>query len=330
LRARDIKESIINVIESGENLPLHIWGSAGIGKSDTVRQAAKELGIGLKDVRMTLLDPTDLRGIPIPRGDTAYWLQPVFLPNVERDGERGILFLDELNAAPPLVQASGYQLVLDREIGEYKLPKGWVIMAAGNNAGDGGVTHRMPSPLANRFIHLDFEVSIEDWTAWAMKSDISLEVIGFLNFRVGQLNNFDAKRDKKAFPTPRSWAYVSNLMDFPDSIRYAMITGTVGEGSAAEFIAYLNVYRDLPDLDRILNGGNEKPQDRGLMYATITGLTAKAKEEHINHLIDYLLLYDPEFAVMGIQMLLPNHKKAIVQSETFRNKFARTFKEILV
>ena len=155
MRASDIKAVLRLAIESGNHKPIFLWGPPGVGKSQIIREIADEKKIGLVDLRMALLDPTDLRGIPIPKDNQAFWLPPTFLPNIARDGERGIFLLDELNAAPPLVQASGFQLVLDRRVGEYTLPPLWMIVAAGNRLGDRGITHRVPSPLINRFTHLE-------------------------------------------------------------------------------------------------------------------------------------------------------------------------------
>jgi MoxR-like ATPase len=142
--------------------PAFVWGAPGVGKSDTMRQVTAALNRVLIDIRAVLLDPVDLRGLPSINGDSrAHWCPPAFLPT----GGEGVLFLDELNAAPPLTQAACYQLVLDRQLGEYRLPDGWTVIAAGNRETDKAVTHRMPSALANRFVHLDFEVNLDDWVA---------------------------------------------------------------------------------------------------------------------------------------------------------------------
>ncbi|MGC2744685.1 MAG: MoxR family ATPase, partial [Candidatus Angelobacter sp.] len=158
--------------------PVFVWGGPGIGKSALIRQLAGSLKKSLRDVRALLLDPVDLRGLPYFSDGQSKWATPEFLP---KDGE-GILFLDELNAAPAMVQASCYQLVLDRKLGEYTLPDGWAVIAAGNHDSDRGVTTRMPTPLRNRFVHLDFEVDLQDWSEWAIQSGIRAEVIAFLRF----------------------------------------------------------------------------------------------------------------------------------------------------
>ena len=126
---------------------------------------------------MTLLDPTDLKGIPFLKENEAIWAAPNFLPRPDAKG--GILFLDELNSAPPSVQAAAYQLILDRRIGEYTLPENWSIVAAGNRESDRGVTHKIPSPLANRFVHFEMEHSVSDWRDWAFRTQVEDDIISF-------------------------------------------------------------------------------------------------------------------------------------------------------
>jgi hypothetical protein len=153
MKASSICSVLGGLVEARQ--PVFAWGGPGIGKSAIVSQLADRLGIPLKDVRALLLDPVDLRGLPFLRSDgRSKWATPEFLPQTGS----GILFLDELNAAPAMVQASCYQLVLDRRLGEYALPDGWAIIAAGNRDSDRAVTTRMPTPLRNRFVHLEFEV----------------------------------------------------------------------------------------------------------------------------------------------------------------------------
>ena len=145
--------------------PVFLWGPPGVGKSSVVASIAKKQKLELLDIRASLLDPTDLRGIPAIENGKAIWTPPSFLPHDPKS--KGLLFFDELNAAPPLVQASLYQLTLDRRIGEYILPDGWRIFGAGNRAEDASVVFRMPAALSNRFVHVDFEVNVDDWSEWA-------------------------------------------------------------------------------------------------------------------------------------------------------------------
>ncbi|HKI82063.1 MAG TPA: MoxR family ATPase, partial [Pseudodesulfovibrio sp.] len=223
-----IKTSLRSLIPLGQ--PVFLWGAPGVGKSQVVAQVAEELGRELIDIRAVLLDPVDLRGLPSVDGQVARWNPPAFLP---REGT-GVLFLDELNAAPPLVQAACYQLVLDRRVGEYELPEGWAVVAAGNRETDRAVTHRMPSALANRFVHLDFSVDVNDWLAWAEQAGLGREVLDFIRFRPNLLHAFDPRQNEKAFPSPRSWEFAARVLAVkPDpEVELGLLKGTVGPGAA--------------------------------------------------------------------------------------------------
>ena len=195
MRPIEVSEAIS--VYATANVPVMLWGQPGVGKSDVVRQlAAKTPGKFLNpltgkkerkvfDVRLALLDPTDLRGIPYydPEMKTARWGQSCILPMMDREEDQdAILFLDEINSAPPVIQAAAYQLVLDRKVGEYELPKGVTIIAAGNRQSDKGVVFQMPTPLLNRFAHIDFTVSNDDWIEFAVGAGIHPSIIGFINF----------------------------------------------------------------------------------------------------------------------------------------------------
>ncbi len=230
--------------------PTMLWGPPGIGKSQVVRQAADGLGVGLIDVRASQLDPVDLRGVPSIANGRTVWCVPDFFPS---DGE-GLFFLDELDKAAPAVQAGLLQLLLDREMGSYRLPDGWWVVAAGNRTEDKAGSNRMISPMMNRLIHLDVECSLEEWKAWAIRSNIRPEVRAFINFRPERIYGFTPSSTEKAFPTPRTWEFVSQILDSvadPDLLP-DLIAGTVGLGAQAEFSAFLTQWALLPDVDRLL------------------------------------------------------------------------------
>lgn len=282
--------------------PVFLWGPPGVGKSQVVQQITRELEVDCTDVRAVLLDPVDLRGLPHINGDhRAHWATPDFLP---QDG-KGVLFLDELNAAPPLVQAACYQLVLDRRIGEYILPEGWAVIAAGNRESDRAVTHRMPSALANRFVHINFEADVEDWTAWALRHGIKNEVIAFLRFRPELLHQFEGRADEKAFPSPRSWEFVSNVLgQNPSSdVEYDLLAGTVGEGAAIEMLGFLRIFRSLPSPDAVLinPSGAIVPEDPAALYALCGALAKKASDNNFGRLIAYALRLPAEFSVLLVR-----------------------------
>jgi MoxR-like ATPase len=280
--------------------PVFIWGGPGIGKSALVHQLADSQEMALQDIRALLLDPVDLRGLPFLGNDgRSKWATPEFLPQA---GE-GVLFLDELNAAPAMVQASCYQLVLDRKLGEYTLPPGWAIIAAGNRDSDRAVTTRMPTPLRNRFVHLEFEVDAQEWSEWAIQNGIRAEVIAFLRFRPELLSMFD--RDANAFPSPRSWEFVSRILDSaPDqAIEHELFAGAVGTGAATEFSAFLRMFRDLPNIDAILLNPLQEPvpENAAAQYAVASALARCASDINFDRVCQYLERMPTEFSVLCVR-----------------------------
>ena len=309
-----IKQSLRTLIPLGQ--PVFIWGAPGVGKSQVVAQVAGELGLELTDIRTVLLDPVDLRGLPSVRGDVAHWCPPSFLPT---EGE-GILFLDELNAAPPLVQAACYQLVLDRRVGEYVLPDGWIVVAAGNRETDRAVTHRMPSALANRFVHLDFSVDVAAWLQWAESAGIGEEVLAFIRFRPKLLHDFDPKKDVKAFPSPRSWEFAARILaSAPDpEVELSLLKGTVGPGAAAEFAGFSRMFRQLPDPDAVINHPDTAtvPEEPATLYALCEALAKRAGAETAENIVTYASRLPSEFGVLLVRDAVKNHR-GVVETPAF-------------
>lgn len=316
---------------SDAKLATFIWGAPGVGKSQVVAQVAKELDFQFTDVRAILLDPVDLRGLPHINGDhKAHWCPPDFLPT----SGNGILFLDELNAAPPLVQAACYQLVLDRRLGEYTLPDGWRIVAAGNRESDKAVIHRMPAPLANRFAHLQFDVDVNVWVAWALASGIQTELIAFIRFRPELLHKFDPKSADKGFPSPRAWEFVSRILaQQPDTlIEFELIKGVVGEPAAVELMAFLKIFRSLPHPDLILNDPEhaEVPKDVNVAYALVGALTHRASEQNFSRLVTYFNRLPDEFSVLAIRDCLAMDKKQVLVNTRAYIEWAAKHADVLM
>jgi len=309
VRATDLISAIDSLVE--QRVPTFLWGAPGIGKSSIVKQIAKSKEIGFIDLRLALMDPTDLKGIPFYDKDlhSALWAPPAFLP---KDKE-GILFLDELNSAAPTVQASAYQLILDRRVGEYELPDGWAIVAAGNREGDRGVTYRMPSPLANRFVHFEMDVNVEDWRLWAYGSGVDERVISYISYKNEHLFTFDPKSDVKSFATPRSWEYVNSVLrsSVSDDLLLDIISGAVGRDAATSFLAFCKVMNKLPDIKSILETGSGEYSDKvDVLYALSTGLVSAylkdKSDEKLENLLRYTLELKSEFAVIVVQDLQRN------------------------
>lgn len=308
MNPQSTKRALSHLIE--RKVPVFLWGPPGIGKSSIVSQIAKDKSVGFIDLRLSLLDPTDLRGIPFFDSNTneAIWAPASFLP----DGsvEEGILFLDELNAAAPMVQASAYQLILDRKIGEYTLPEGWSIVAAGNRESDRGVVFRMAAPLANRFVHLEMEASVDDWRMWATSAGVDATIIGFISHRPDALFTFDTKSDSRSFATPRTWAYVNEIVQSTpeDDLLMPLISGTIGEDLAAAYLGFKIVAGDLPDVDSILDGScSDMPEDPSALHLLTSALsmrmTQSTSTKKLNNVINYSLNMPGEFAIMLIQDL---------------------------
>jgi hypothetical protein len=281
-----------------------------VGKSSLVRKVADILILNLVDIRATLLDPVDLRGLPRLSEDVAIWAPPAFLP---RSGA-GILFLDELAQAPPLVQAACLQLCLDRKLGEYTLPGGWSVVAASNRAEDRAGTHRVISPLLNRFIHLDLEVSVDDWQGWAVLAKIAPEVRAFIRFRPGLLFQFDASSNPRAFATPRSWQFVSDVLsDTPPELLHRVVAGCVGDGPAAEFVGFLQLYKELPDIDTALTAPDTTPVPRepAVLYALVGALVERCRADAglVANFIKYASRMPDEFALLALRDLISHKPK---------------------
>lgn len=282
--------------------PAFLWGPPGVGKSEVIALLATQLKRSLLDVRALLLDPVDLRGIPtITQAGETRWAPPIFLP---KGKGKYILFLDELNAAPPLVQAACYQLILDRKIGEYELPKDCIVIAAGNRDTDRAVTSRMPSPLANRFVHIDFDVDLTDWIRWALTAGIKTEIIAFLRYRPELLHKFDPQTTAKAFPTPRSWEFVSQLLALANrDVEYDLISGAVGEGAASELLGFLKIFRNLPDPDVVILSPDtaDVPEDPATLYAICGALSSRASEQNFGNILKYAKRLPIEFSVLMVK-----------------------------
>ena len=262
-----LTKSLNTLIENKVKHSVFIWGAPGIGKSSAVTQVAKDKDLELIDLRISQLAPTDIRGLPYTKDGRAHFAPPSFLPT---DGE-GILFLDELNMASPSVMGIAQQLILDRQVGDYKVPEGWFIVAAGNRTEDRAAISQMPAPVANRFIHFHIDSSLDSWKEYAIGAGINEKILAFLNFRPQLLYNFE--KNQSAWPSPRSWEFANTLLNIDLSIESA-----VGSGAASEFYAYQTIYTELPNVDLIFDGKDiPVPHEPSLIYAVCGALINRAK-----------------------------------------------------
>lgn len=288
------------------NIPAMLTGKPGVGKSDIVRQLAAALNCGLLDVRASLLDPVDVRGIPSVENGVTRWNPPTFLPIVERDGETGILFLDELTNAPISTQAALYQLVLDRQIGEYKLPPGWRIVAAGNSQSDRAAANRMSSALANRFAHIEAESDAPSFCAHARRSGFHPAIPDFIDWTAHKgdsLLHVMPKDDSKAFPTPRAWERVSDFIkSAPADLWHMGVAGIVGATAGAAFMGFVEVWRTMPKLADVFANPKSAPVplESSGRYAVACAVARMMTAANVGAGIVYLERCGAEFATMAL------------------------------
>lgn len=302
---------------------VFLWGKSGIGKSSVVKQIAKKLNLKINDVRLSQLDSIDLRGFPCPdmANGKMHWLPADFLPK-ETDPP-GILFLDECNAALPAVASGAYQLVLDRAIGNYRLPDHWSIVAAGNNIGDRGITHSMPAPLNNRFIHLDFELDVDDWSKHAQEDGIHRNIRSYIRFQPGSLHDFDAAINPRSFPTPRSWYMVNTIYNsgYSSADTFEILKGVIGEGHAAKFVGFCRDIATMPDIDSILlNPEKAKlPGSQAVMHAVVTTLVDdKTTTANFDRIMKYVARLPREIQVVYVRSSLVKDED-ISQCDTYKD-----------
>ena len=319
--------------------PIFIWGPPGIGKSELVSGLVDSGDLGravMIDMRLALMEPTDLRGYPFrnPETNTMEWSPPADLPTAEFAAQYDtvVLFMDELNSAPPSVQAAAYQLVLNKRIGQYLLPQNTIIVAAGNRETDRGVTYRMPAPLANRFRHVNMEVNFEDWQRWAIMNMVHPDVVGYLTYAKSDLFDFNPKTSSQAFATPRSWIYVSEML-YVDGFdgagareQKAELAGAVGEGMAVKFMEHRKVAADLPTPEEVINGLVDKLKEKvakeiSAKYSLVTNVAYELNgiykqtgvdaefNKYFNNTVKFAFKnFEPEMVVFLFKTIMKDYK----------------------
>ena len=317
-----------------------IWGAPGVGKSSMVHKLGETLKQQLKkkvvvrDIRLLLFNPVDLRGIPVAdaQREFAIWLKPKIFDFDPSDKVVNILFFDELPNAPQSVQNAALQIVQDRQIGEHRIPDNTLIIGAGNRVTDRAGANRLTTSMANRFQHFTAVPSIQDWKQWAIPAKIDHRIIGFLNFRENLLFKFDASQDEYAFPTPRSWEMASNFLSIAKQNLgisqdiMSLVAPCVGRGVAAEFNGYLRVYENLPSIDDIVAGkAVETPNKPDVLYALCSSLVARIAEikdvKQKENVIKFITQIPVDFGVKTFHdmLSLPNCEDMLRQSKSFLN-----------
>ncbi len=322
MNINQVQELLVKIITAGITTPVMLSGSPGLGKSSIVKQVCQDLGLELVDLRISQLAPTDIRGIPTVSDRLMSFAIPSFYPT----SGRGILFLDEFNMAPSSVMGICQQLLLDRQVGDYRLPDGWFIVAAGNRKEDGCAVNPIPGAVANRLIHVEVNPDLDTWiTNYAIPTSIDERVIAFLKFRENLFSKYD--KNSLAYPTPRSWDVASRLVKIDVDISHV-----VGEGTASEFNSFIKVYEDLPNIDDILKGKSVKltKNSPDVILATLVSLSLKMsnKSEVENAFVWARDTVDPEYVSIMFSMSLKKLQSISGAIVLIAKKLGNTIKEL--
>lgn len=282
-----------------------IWGPPGAGKSDVIRQAATALDMNLIDIRLSEHDASEIKGIDMPDTETKCLVRylPEYIQRIKTSNKPTVLFFDEANSGHASTQPPLYKITNDRTVGDYQLPDNVSIVLAGNRETDRSITTKMSAALGNRLAHLQFEVNVDDLCAWAIDNNVNHEFLAFWRFRPELVHKFDP--NNKSWPSPRSWSRVDKTLhsNLTKETEYELISGIIGEGATAEFMAFLGVYRDLPTIDEILikPADARVPSSLSTQFALTTALGAKATVDNIQRLMEYIKRLPLEFQVVFVR-----------------------------
>lgn len=334
-----LSKSYVSLIKSKmpfDKFPsVMLWGPPGVGKSKGVREIAENIEkrtdkkAVITDVRLLLFNPVDLRGIPTANEDKtlAIWLKPKIFDMDDSEDVVNILFLDEISSSPPSVQAAAYQITLDRTVGEHKLPENCIVIAAGNRITDKSVAYNMPKALANRLCHFEIKGDSASWHNWAVKNGLHKFVVGYLEYNPVALMRLDVGTDL-AFPTPRSWEMVSNILNtISDDMSevYPMIVGCIGSYAASNFKTWAELYENIPSVEEIFNGEEpEIPNENELLIALRSAMVSYAsknpRKELIDKSVDFSLKLPWSFRgkLMHDYYYIPDVRPIITKNEVFK------------
>ena len=328
----------------------NIVSSPGIGKSDLVRKIAKSLKLKVVDIRLAQCDPMDLVGLPnmdrtnnvTKLGSTdntikrSCYAPPDMYP-LEGDtipkGYIGwLLFFDEMNSAPLSVQASAYRIILDRMVGQHNLHKKVIMMCAGNRTSDRAVVNRLSTAMQSRLIHLNIVADHKVWLNWADDNDIDYRIKSFIHFKPDLLHYFNPKHTDDTFPTPRTWSFLSDMikpMVVLEDKKLPLIVGTIGNGTAIEFLEYSKIFGQLPTLEDLLISPETTPipDEPSVQYAMSTMLAKEINEGNVDTLMLYVNRLPGEFQVITLTNTIKKNNKLIDHDciETWITEHAEEF-----
>jgi hypothetical protein len=323
----NIKQAKDLIIQSMRHklVPM-VHGSPAVGKSSVVQQIAKDFGLKLIDLRLSQCDPCDLLGFPHvdkERHKASYVPMSTFPLTTDKvpEGYNGwLLFLDELPLADRGVQKAAYRLILDREVGEFKLHDKVAICAAGNLETDNAMVEEMSTALQSRLVHFEVKVDREIWLEWAGANGIDHRITSFVNWKPELLYNFKPDSEDRTYASPRTWEFSNRLLktiDLESHEGLALLAGTVGEGVAREFISFSRIHNDLPTIDQIIRNGDTLvvPSDPGTLFALSGAIGAHATEENVTALMKFVNRMSADFQVVTLREMIRRNKKLLQNAE---------------
>jgi hypothetical protein len=304
MRPAQLAELLRVTIPAG--LPVLVKGAPGTGKSDIISQACQATGAELIIEHPVVSDPTDYKGLPFATASGAEFLPFGSLRRLIEAQVRTVFFLDDLGQAPASVQAACMQLLLARRINGHMVSDHVTFLAATNRHTDRAGVTGLLEPVKSRFVSIvELEPDVNDWVSWALTAGLPIELIAFIRFRPGLLWDFKPTNELKNTPCPRTVANVGRLMGIglPHDVEYEVYSGAAGEGFAAEFMAFLKIYRTLPNIDTILMTPDKAlvPDDPATLYAVAGALSRKASDQTIDRIITYADRLPTEFGVLLIR-----------------------------
>ncbi len=331
------------------------WGKIGIGKSESILEISKEIAKEKKkkfiewnkiddeakrellkgckdtfifaDIRSAELDPTDLKGLPNFFNGCVEWKSQILFKVLSNPKADGMIFFDEINLSPPSVLSALYKIILDRTIGELCLSEDVGIVAGGNSADDSSSVFDMPEPLRNRFIHVELGLpDIKDWSDWALENEINPDIVSFLNWRPARLYSFNKKNKDVSFSTPRMWVTCSKLIkDASFKEKEILISSSVGEGIALEFITFLKLQNKL-DIDDLLKNPSKIKEITEIdqKYALLGALTDRYRKDLkiLKPVIEICRNLEPEFSILLLRYFL-NVFKSVKKSDNYISLFSK-------
>lgn len=304
-----------------------VTGSPGIGKSNIVHQIAAEYGLKVIDMRLAQCDPTDLLGFPTVNGSKASYVPMDTFP-VEGDlipqGYKGwLLFLDELNSAAPAIQSAAYKVILDRMVGNHKLHKNVAIVAAGNLETDNAIVQPMSTALQSRMAHLELVVDSKEWVDWASSNGVDHRITSYINFRPDALYTFSPDHTDKTYASPRTWEFANRVLQVaeagsPEAL--PMLSGTISEGVAREFLGFCKIHMNLPKMAEIIANptGIKVPDEPSILFAMTGALGNNATKDNIGALMKFILRLPVEFQVVTLRETIRRNKE-LIQHEAVKD-----------